>query len=171
MTLGSNHDAVTTNEGGQMATIEESIDVNVPVQVAYNQWTQFEEFPTFMDGVESVRQVDDTHLHWTAEIGGRRHEWDAEITEQVPDQRVAWTSTSGNRQGGVVNFHRVSDDETRVLVSMDYEPEGVVESVGSALDLDSRRVRADLKRFKEMIEARGNESGAWRGSVDQDDVR
>src|SRR5215203_579072 len=153
------------NEGGQMATIEESIDVNVPVPVAYNQWTQFEEFPTFMDGVESVRQVDATHLHWTPEIGGRRHEWDAEITEQVPDQRVAWTSTSGKRQG------RLSDDETRVLVSMDYEPEGVVESVGSALDLDSRRIRADPKRFKEMIEARGNESGAWRGTVEQDDVR
>ncbi|MBA2357629.1 MAG: SRPBCC family protein [Actinobacteria bacterium] len=154
-----------------MSTIEQSIDVNVPVQVAYNQWTQFEEFPKFMEGVESVSQLDDTHLHWVAEIAGKREEWDAEITEQVPDQRVAWKSTSGNEQGGVVNFHRLGEDETRVLVSMDYEPEGIVEKAGAALGFDDRQVKGDLERFKQLIEKRGAETGAWRGTVEQTDVR
>ncbi len=154
-----------------MSTIEQSIDVNVPVQVAYNQWTQFEEFPKFMEGVESVSQLDDTHLRWVAEIAGKREEWDAEITEQVPDQRVAWKSTSGNEQGGVVNFHRLGEDETRVLVSMDYEPEGIVEKAGAALGFDDRQVKGDLERFKQLIEKRGAETGAWRGTVEQTDVR
>jgi len=154
-----------------MSTIEQSIDVNVPVQVAYNQWTQFEEFPQFMEGVESVSQLDDTHLHWVAEIAGKREEWDAEITEQVPDQRVAWKSTSGNEQGGVVNFHRLGEDETRVVVSMDYEPEGIVEKAGAALGFDDRQVKGDLERFKQLIEKRGAETGAWRGTVEQADVR
>jgi len=154
-----------------MSTIEQSIDVNVPVQVAYNQWTQFEEFPKFMEGVESVSQLDDTHLRWVAEIAGKREEWDAEITEQVPDQRVAWKSTSGNEQGGVVNFHRLGEDETRVVVSMDYEPEGIVEKAGAALGFDDRQVKGDLERFKELIEKRGAETGAWRGTVEQTDVR
>ncbi len=154
-----------------MSTIEQSIDVNVPVQVAYNQWTQFEEFPQFMEGVESVSQLDDTHLHWVAEIAGKREEWDAEITEQVPDQRVAWKSTSGNEQGGVVNFHRLGEDETRVVVSMDYEPEGIVEKAGAALGFDDRQVKGDLERFKQLIEKRGAETGAWRGTVEQTDVR
>ena len=154
-----------------MSTIEQSIDVNVPVQVAYNQWTQFEEFPQFMEGVESVSQLDDTHLRWVAEIAGKREEWDAEITEQVPDQRVAWKSTSGNEQGGVVNFHRLGEDETRVVVSMDYEPEGIVEKAGAALGFDDRQVKGDLERFKQLIEKRGAETGAWRGTVEQTDVR
>jgi len=154
-----------------MSTIEQSIDVNVPVQVAYNEWTQFEEFPQFMGGVESVTQIDDTHLRWVAEIAGKREEWTAEITEQVPDQRIAWTSTSGNKQGGVVNFHRLDDSQTRVLVSMDYEPEGIVEKAGAMVGLDDRQVKKDLERFKELIESRGQESGAWRGTVEQDAVR
>ena len=154
-----------------MAEVKESIEVNVPVSTAYNQWTQFEEFPQFMEGVESVSQLDDTHLHWVAEIAGKREEWDAEITEQVPDQRVAWKSTSGNEQGGVVNFHRLGEDETRVVVSMDYEPEGIVEKAGAALGFDDRQVKGDLERFKQLIEKRGAETGAWRGTVEQTDVR
>jgi uncharacterized membrane protein len=148
-----------------MAQITESIDVAVPVRTAYNQWTQFEEFPQFMDGVESVQQLDDTHLRWVAEIGNKREEWDAEITEQNADERVAWTARSGKGNAGVVTFHRLNDDETRVTVQMDWEPEGVVENVGTALGFDDRQVSKDLGRFKELIEARGQESGAWRGEV------
>ena len=154
-----------------MTTVEQSIDINVPVQTAYNQWTQFEEFPQFMEGVESVKQIDDTHLHWTAEVGGHRREWDAEITEQVPDQRIAWKSTNGVQQGGVVNFHRLGDNETRVIVSIDYEPEGMLEKAGAALGVDDRQVKGDLERFKELIEKRGTESGAYRGAVEQENVR
>jgi uncharacterized membrane protein len=150
-----------------MATIEETIDVEVPVSTAYNQWTQFEEFPEFMEGVESVQQVDDTHLLWTAEIGGKREEWRAEITEQHPDHRVAWRSTDGPTNAGVVTFHRLDDATTRVSVQMDWEPEGAVESAGAALGADSRRVQGDLKRFKEFDERRGAETGAWRGNVDE----
>jgi uncharacterized membrane protein len=149
-----------------MARIEESIDVEVPVETAYNQWTQFEEFPTFMEGIESVRQTDDTHLHWVAEVGGQREEWEAEITEQHPDERVAWTTRSGKGNAGVVTFHRVGDRQTRIMVQMDWEPEGVTQQIGSTLGMDSRRVQGDLQRFKELIEARGGESGAWRGEVD-----
>ena len=154
-----------------MTTIEQTIDINVPVQVAYNQWTQFEEFPQFMEGVESVKQVDDTHLRWVAEIGGHRREWDAEITEQVPDQRIAWKGTNGVKQGGVVNFHRLEDNMTRVIVSLDYEPEGIVEKAGAAIGMDDRQVKGDLERFKELVEKRGSESGAWRGEVEQENVR
>jgi uncharacterized membrane protein len=154
-------------KGGVIATIEETIDVEVPVSTAYNQWTQFEEFPEFMEGVESVQQVDDTHLLWTAEIGGKREEWRAEITEQHPDHRVAWRSTDGPTNAGVVTFHRLDDATTRVSVQMDWEPEGAVESAGAALGADSRRVQGDLKRFKEFVERRGAETGAWRGNVDE----
>jgi uncharacterized membrane protein len=150
-----------------MARIEESIDVEVPVERAYNQWTQFEEFPAFMEGIQEVRQLDDTHVHWVAEIGGQREEWDAEITEQHPDERVAWRSTSGRGNGGVVTFHRLDDAKTRVMVQMDWEPDGMTESVGAAAGMDSRRVQGDLQRFKELIEARGVESGAWRGEVER----
>ena len=150
-----------------MSTIEESIDVGVPVRTAYNQWTQFEEFPRFMDGVESIKQVDDTHLHWVAEIAGVRREWDAEITEQTPDQRVAWQATSGTTNAGVVTFHRIDDNQTRVMLQLDVEPEGLVEKAGDALGIIKHRATGDLKRFKELIEARGEESGAWRGEVDQ----
>jgi uncharacterized membrane protein len=152
-----------------MASVTESIDVNVPVTTAYNQWTQFEEFPQFMEGIESVKQTDDTHLRWAAEVGGKRHEWTAEITEQRPDERVAWKAVEGHENAGVVTFHRLNDNQTRVTVQLDHETEGIVESLGSALGADSRRVKGDLKRFKELIESRGTESGAWRGEVEQGD--
>jgi uncharacterized membrane protein len=154
-----------------MATIEESIEVNVPLSTAYNQWTQFEEFPEFMEGIESVQQVDDTHLLWTAEIGGQREEWRAEISEQKPDERVAWHATEGRTNAGVVTFHRVDDTTTRVMLQMDWEPEGMKESAGAAMGMDSRRVKGDLERFKELIERRGAESGAWRGEVEQGNTR
>jgi uncharacterized membrane protein len=148
-------------------TIEQSIEVNVPVSTAYNQWTQFEEFPQFMEGVESVTQSDDTHLRWVAEFAGKRHEWDAEITEQKPDERVAWRSLDGKTNAGVVTFHRIGDNTTRVMVQMDWQPEGMVEKAGAAAGADDRRVSGDLERFKELIESRGRESGAWRGTVQQ----
>jgi uncharacterized membrane protein len=150
-----------------VASITESIDVNVPVSTAYNQWTQFEEFPKFMEGVESVLQLDDTHLRWVVEIGGKREEWAAEITEQRPDERVAWKAIEGHGNAGVVTFHRLSDNQTRVTVQMDYETEGLVEALGSAVGADSRRVKGDLERFKELLESRGAETGAWRGEVER----
>jgi uncharacterized membrane protein len=154
-----------------MPTIEEAIEVQVPVRTAYNQWTQFEEFPQFMEGVDEVRQVTDTRLHWRASFGGKTHEWDAEVTEQIPDERVAWTSTEGKGNAGVVTFHRLDDQKTRVMVQMDWQPEGLVEKAGSAVGFDDRRVKGDLERFKELIESRGQESGAWRGEVRQDPTR
>jgi uncharacterized membrane protein len=147
--------------------VEESIEIAVPVRTAYNQWTQFEEFPEFMDGVESVQQIDDTHLLWTAEIGGQRREWRAEITEQIPDERVAWKAIDADGPAGVVTFHRLDDNHTKLMVQMDFEPEGMLEKAGSALGADSRRVKGDLERFKEVIESRGAETGAWRGEVRQ----
>jgi len=150
-----------------MSTIEESIEVDVPVRTVYNQWTQFEEFPRFMEGVEEIRQVDDTHTHWRTKIGGVEREFDAEITEQHPDHRVAWRSTSGATNAGVVTFHRISDDKTRVMLQMDIEPDGAVEKVGDALGVAKRRVKGDLENFKALIEERGAESGAWRGEVEQ----
>jgi uncharacterized membrane protein len=152
-----------------MSSILKSIDVQVPVRTAYDQWTQFEEFPAFMEGVESVRQIDDANLHWRAEIGGRKLEWTARITEQTPDKRIAWTSTSGARNAGVVTFHRLSDDSSRVTLQVDYEPEGVVETVGDLMGALSMRAQGDLERFKEFIEARGEETGAWRGRIPSPD--
>ena len=149
-----------------MANVTDSIDVKVPVSTAYNQWTQFESFPQFMEGVESVTQVDDTHLHWKAEVGGKDKEWDAEITEQHPDERIAWRATSGAENAGVVTFHRIDDETTRVTLQMDVEPEGLVENVGTGLGFLDRRVKGDLERFKEFIESRGGETGAWRGEVE-----
>ena len=149
-----------------MSTIEQSIELDVPVQTAYNQWTQFEEFPRFMEGVEEVRQIDDTHLHWVAEFGGTRHEWDAVITEQSPDERVAWRNTDGKDNAGVVTFHRLSDTRSKLMVQMDFVPEGLKENIGDAIGAPDRRVKGDLQRFKEMIEARGQETGAWRGEVE-----
>jgi uncharacterized membrane protein len=148
-----------------MTTIEQSIDVEVPISRAYNQWTQFEDFPQFMDGVESVSQVDDRSLRWKASFGGETHEWDAEITEQHPEERVAWRNRDGKDNAGVVTFHKLDDDSTRVTVQMDWAPEGVKEKLGSALGVDDRRVAGDLQRFKEFIESRGQETGAWRGEV------
>lgn len=150
-----------------MSTIEQSIDVNVPVRTAYNQWTQFEEFPRFMEGVEVVRQLDQQRLHWRANIGGRVEEWEALITEQHPDERIAWKNTTGAPNAGVVTFHRLSDTKTRVMLQMEYDPQGVVENLGDMLGVVSRRVANDLERFKEFIEARGQETGAWRGEVER----
>ncbi len=148
-----------------MSIIEKSIKVDVPVRTAYNQWTQFEEFPKFMEGVTHVRQVDSTHLHWNAQIAGKEKEWDAVITEQRPDERIAWKSTSGAKHAGVVTFHRLSDQASKIMLQMDYEPEGIVENIGEVLGAVSLRVEGDLERFKTFIEERGRESGAWRGEV------
>jgi uncharacterized membrane protein len=147
------------------SSILEAIDVDVPVSTAYNQWTQFEDFPEFMEGVEAVEQIDDTHLHWKAEVGGKVLEWDAEITEQLPDERIAWRSRNGAQNAGVVTFHRISDSSCRVALQLDYKPEGFVEKVGDFFGVVSSRARGDLERFKEFIERRGVESGAWRGEV------
>ena len=148
-----------------MSRIEKSIDVNVPARTAYNQWTQFEEFPRFMEGVREVRQLDDRHLVWRAEIGGKEKTWEAEITEQIPDARIAWRSRDGAKNGGVVTFHRIDDDTTRVMLQLEYEPEGVMENVGDAVGVTGARVRGDLERFKNFIEQRGRETGAWRGAI------
>ena len=159
-----------------MATIEKSIDVEVPVRTAYNQWTQFEQFPAFMEGVTAVTQVDDRRLRWqanvggksqewTAEIAGVRREWDAEITEQHPDERIAWRSTSGARSAGVVTFHRLADQKTRVMLQMEYDPQGMVENVGDAVGVVTARVGRDMARFKDYIESRQRETGAWRGDI------
>jgi uncharacterized membrane protein len=153
-----------------MTQIEQSIEVNVPVDTAYNQWTQFEEFPQFMEGVERVKQIDDTRLHWEAEIAGKREEWDAEITEQIPDERVAWTAREGKGNSGVVTFHRLAPDKTKIMLQLDWNPEGAVEKIGSAVGADDSRVKGDLERFKGLIESRGQETGAWRGEVQQGDV-
>jgi uncharacterized membrane protein len=150
-----------------MARVQESIEVNVPVTTAYNQWTQFEEFPRFMEGVQSVKQIDDTHLHWVAEIGGKRDEWDAEITHQEPDRKVAWRALDGHHNSGTVTFERLGDNQTRINVAMEHETEGLTEALGSALGADSRKVKGELERFKEFVESRGAETGAWRGEVEQ----
>ncbi|MGW4475835.1 SRPBCC family protein [Nonomuraea sp. NPDC004354] len=148
-----------------MSTIEHSVDVKVPVSVAYNQWTQFESFPEFMEGVESVKQVTDTRTHWLVDIAGVTREFDAEITEQHPDERIAWRSVDKPHQAGVVTFHRLDDTTTRVTLQMEYDPEGFVETVGDWLQIVRARVRGDLERFKDFIESRGGETGAWRGDV------
>ena len=153
-----------------MATVEKSIEVNVPVRTAYNQWTQFEEFPRFMEGVKSVQQIDDAHLRWNAQIGGKEEQWEAEITSQVPDQRVAWRSTTGIQNAGIVTFHPVGEGRTRVDLRIEYEPDGVIESVGNALGVVDGRVEGDLERFKEFIESRGTETGAWRGAIQSGEV-
>jgi uncharacterized membrane protein len=149
-----------------MSTVEEAIDVLVPVRTAYNQWTQFEEFPRFMAGVEHVEQLDDTHLHWCADIAGVRREWDARIDEQSPDQRIAWHATRGSKNAGVVTFHRIDDTTTRVMLQLEFDPEGFVERSGDVLGFVRRRATSDLEHFKDYIEARGSESGAWRGKIE-----
>jgi uncharacterized membrane protein len=151
-----------------MASIIKSVDVHVPIRTAYNQWTQFESFPAFMNGVESVTQLDDRHTHWVTKIGGVRREFDAEITEQHPDDRIAWKSVGGDtRHAGVVTFHRLNDNDTRVTVQMEWQPEGVAEKVGSAVGVVDMQVKADTQRFKKYIEDRGAETGQWRGDVDR----
>jgi uncharacterized membrane protein len=148
-----------------MSVIEKSIEINVPVRAAYNQWTQFEEFPKFMEGVKQVKQLDDKHLQWKADIGGKEKEWKAEITEQIPDERIAWTSRGGAINAGVVTFHRLSDSKSKVMLQMEYDPQGFVENVGDAVGVVTQRVQGDLERFKQYIENRGQETGAWRGTV------
>jgi uncharacterized membrane protein len=146
--------------------VEESVEVEVPVSTAYDQWTQFEEFPSFMDGVEQVKQLDDTHLHWVASIGGHQEEWDAEITEQIPDERIAWKATSGKGNAGVVTLHRLNDTRSKIMLQLDWESEGMVEALGAMVGQDDRKVKGDLERFKELIEKRGTASGAWRDKVE-----
>jgi uncharacterized membrane protein len=148
-----------------METIEKSVEVEAPIETVYNQWTQFEEFPRFMKGVKEVRQLDDKRLHWKADIAGKEKEWDAEIYQQIPDQVIAWRSLSGPHNAGEVRFDKVSGGKTRVDVIMTYEPEGVIENVGDALGAVSLRVGNDLDLFKELIEERGRETGAWRGEI------
>jgi uncharacterized membrane protein len=151
-----------------MSAVTESVDVSVPVRTAYDQWTQFEEFPRFMEGVEEVRQVSDTMTHWKVEISGVEREFDARITEQLPDERVAWTSTNGSSQAGVVTFHRLGDSHTRVTLQLDFQPQGISEKAADKLGMVDRRIKRDLQRFKDFIEGRGGvETGAWRGKVDR----
>src|SRR5512143_2481368 len=154
-----------------MSTIKESIIVDVPVKTAYNQWTQFEEFPRFMEGIISVKQLDDTHLHWHADIAGKDKEWDAEIVEQVPDQRIGWRSTSMPNNNGLVTFQPLDNGRAQVTLQMDYAPEGLVENIGDVLGFTTRRIKGDLERFKQFIESRGQETGAWRGEVHAGDVQ
>jgi uncharacterized membrane protein len=152
-----------------MATIEKSIDVRVPVSVAYGQWTQFEEFPQFMEGVEQVTQLDDSHMHWVAEIGGERREWDAEIVEQQPDRVIAWRSTDGTSNAGRVEFMPI-DEGTRISVRMEHEPEGMKERVGSFLGADGGQVEDDLERFRELVEDRQMPTDEWRGTIESGSV-
>jgi uncharacterized membrane protein len=149
----------------QKAEVQEEIEVAVPVTAAYNQWTQFEEFPRFMAGVDEVRQLDDTLLHWAATVSGKRAEWDAKIVEQQPDRRITWVSTDGKETRGTVSFEEAGTGRSRVRLQMTYTPEGMTEKVGSAIGLDKRRIRGDLQRFRELIESRQVETGAWRGEV------
>ena len=148
-----------------MAAVEKAIDVDVPVRTAYNQWTQFEDFARFMEGVKEVRQLDDKRLHWHAEILGKDLEWTAEITQQIPDKRITWKSTSGAHNAGSVSFETLGPERTRIKLRMEYEPEGAAENTGSAIGLVSSRVESDLERFKDFIEDRGHATGAWRGEI------
>jgi uncharacterized membrane protein len=148
-----------------MEHIEKSIDVNAPLSTVYNQWTQFEDFPEFMEGVLEVRQLDDKRLHWKAKIAGKEKEWDAEIFEQTPDACIAWRSISGTMNTGKVSFQSLGPSKTRVKLKINYDPEGVVENIGGAIGVVSARVQGDLNRFKAYLETRRTESGAWRGEI------
>lgn len=153
-----------------MSQVERTIEVSVPVGTAYNQWTQFEEFPKFMEGVHSVRQLDDRHLEWKAEVGGRDKEWQAEIQEQVPDKHIIWRSTDGSTNAGIVRFEPLDTTTTRVALQMSYDPEGFAESIGDALGFMERRIAGDLVRFKEFIEDRGTETGGYRETLENPSV-
>ncbi|WP_151635923.1 SRPBCC family protein [Noviherbaspirillum aerium] len=156
-----------TRGSGMSSSTTASIEVNVPVSTAYNQFTQFEDFPKFMDSVHEVRQIDDTHLHWRASVAGKEEEWDSEITEQIPDKRIAWRSITGVPNAGVVTFHKINESTTRIMLQMDYEPQSIDEQVGDTLGLVKMQTQGNLKRFKQLLEDRGGETGAWRGSVTQ----
>jgi uncharacterized membrane protein len=161
--VAGNEDNFNYNE--IMQTIEKSIEVNAPASTVYNQWTQFEEFPRFMEGVEEVQQLSDNRLHWKAKIAGKIKEWDAEIFEQKPDERIAWRSATGAKNSGMLNFFPIGANTTRITLTLSYEPEGAMEKMGDAIGLVSGRIEGDLKRFKEFIEARGSETGGWRGEI------
>ncbi|MER6677214.1 SRPBCC family protein [Streptomyces sp. NPDC000983] len=149
-----------------MSKIEESVEVAVPLRAVYDQWTQFESFPQFMDGVERIDQLSPTLTHWVTEVGGVRREFDTEITEQRPDERVAWTTVRGEvRQAGAVTFHRLDDTRTKVMLQLDHDPSGIADTVGDKLGFVRHQAKGDLKRFKAFIEDRGVASGGWRGSV------
>ncbi|MGH2534419.1 MAG: SRPBCC family protein [Thermomicrobiales bacterium] len=148
-----------------MANVEKTITVDVPVRTAYDQWTQFEQFPRFMEGVQEVKQLDDKRLHWHANLGGKEERWDAEIVEQIPDRRISWRSTTGAENSGEISFEPAGANSTNLTARIGYDPSGFVESVGDKLGVVSRRVEGDLKRFKEFIESRGTETGAWRGEI------
>jgi uncharacterized membrane protein len=148
-----------------MATAEQSIEVDVPVTTAYNQWTQFEDFPKFMDSVESIQQLDDRRLHWKVSIDGVTREFDAEVTEQLPDERIAWKSLDGTTQAGVVTFHKLSPTKSRVMLQLDMQPQGLVEKAGEKLGFVARQAKQDMENFKKFIESRQLETGAWRGEV------
>ncbi|HZE66153.1 MAG TPA: SRPBCC family protein [Sporichthyaceae bacterium] len=148
-----------------MASVVETVDVEVPVRTAYDQWTQFESFPEFMAGVDRITQLDDKHLRWQVHVGGAERQFDTEITEQHPDERVAWKSTDGVTHAGVITFHKLSDTNTRITAQIDWQPEGLKEKAGAAIGMDDHRVKADLKKFKSFIEQRGHAEGAWRGDV------
>jgi uncharacterized membrane protein len=152
-----------------MEHVEKTIEVNRPLSTVYNQWTQFEDFPYFMEGVKEVRQLDDTHLHWRAEIWGKEKEWDAEITEQEPDRRISWKSTSGAPNAGTVRFEPTGPQSTRVRLVMAYDPTGAIESAGDALGIFSARVQHSIEDFKKFIENRTEETGGWRGAVEDSD--
>ena len=154
-----------------MSVVEKTVEVQCPLSTVYNQWTQFETFPRFMEGVEEVKQVDDTHLHWRADIAGMEREWDAEITEQVPDRRIAWRSITGPENGGTVMFQQVDPQRTRITLRMEYDPKGFVENAADMLGVIERRIEGDMKRFRDFIEKRGQETGAWRGDVKGGSVR
>jgi uncharacterized membrane protein len=153
--------------GQDLSTVVESIEVNLPLRTVYDQWTQFEDFPQFMASVQEVKQLDYKRLHWKATVGGKQKEWDSEITEQLQDTRIAWRSTSGVRNSGEVSFDKLSENCSRVTLRMVYEPEGPAEQIGDALGAVRIETRANLQRFKEMLEKRGSETGAWRGSIQQ----
>ena len=150
-----------------MEQVEKTVEVNCPIHTVYNQWTQFEEFPRFMTGVKEVRQIDDTHVHWRAEIWGKDKEWEAEITEQEPDKRISWKSISGAPNAGTVRFEPLDEDRTRVRLVMAYEPEGAIENMGDAVGIFGSHVETTVQDFKKFIESRGQETGAWRGEVDK----
>ena len=154
-----------------MPTVKKSIEVDVPVRVAYDQWTQFEEFPRFMEGIEVVKQLDDKRLHWRGKVAGTAEEWDALITEQTPDKVIAWKSTSGSRNAGIVRFVPTGASKTKIDVEMHWEPQGVTERIGDVLGADDLRIQGDLNRFKKFIEERGTETGAWRGEIHDGKVK
>jgi uncharacterized membrane protein len=156
-----------TEEDVMTTKVEKSVLVNVPVSTAYNQWTQFEDFPQFMEGVESIKQLSDDRLEWVAQIAGVRRQWQAKVLEQVPDQKIAWAATEGATNAGAVTFEEVGGGQTRINLTLEYEPEGLMESVGDKLNIVENRAEGDLERFKSFIESERDATGAWRGSVNE----